>query len=1118
MKKITSVIALMLLFAVSAMAQKTVDWTTMSPFNPDDNASCYYVGIQTPGTEANTYTMTAFAFWSTTGYGAAARYTAICTEAPTADNGWKVPEEAVLAVSLENPAPVDIFGEGGEGYIDYTLSEGIELTGNTTYYMVFLESDAPDDGSYQSGPQRIRLKKAAPYPPGVMMGNGVMLTSQTPGFKATLETDAIYTVYYECIDAVDNIMITSGTFENVIGTITPPELEGYEFGRAINAETDEEVDLSQNIEADMSLTLYYNPLFDVTFRIVDEKGNELATAVQPAAYSKTVTEMPEELDFSEFYDYSEISKVVEGEGTVVEVTATMKENPIFKFSPSAEDKATYYTVTLKNQAYVVYNEASEDPDYNLSLEGTNPDNETAHWKFIGNPYAGFTIMNEAAGSLILGSPDPSDDGNTGGSTLAKMADAGTQDFETWFAYSSSHIEGGFYLFNKSYYDGGQALNMRNNKVAYWTTGFDSGSTFKAYQVLTGEEQLAEAQHLLEELTAGANEVQIGYPTADALSAFQKAVNDAAEALKNGGDDKTVADNLRAAIEAVKSPANTNYTPRTDVYYTITNARGSMVYDPEHAEDLDGDGNEFLWYSNSLDKDNANHQWGFIEVSGIYYMYNVGKKQFAGVTTSNPGIEGKNFFSNGTWMFSNAPSSVTLDAGDSDWVPTPNVRVRATSSVTGSTYTMSVSTSYTGPIITYDAVNDGGVPMTFGLATSEQDEEVTAAIEELLNDITPFKEGLETAINAANDYLNSLADYPIGSNLNEYTLNGDQDALAKAIADAEAALADENATKESLSAALAAINEAKDALTLSLNMPQAGMFLRITSTHGTYVSGTESDFTAGRLSLSEEADISTIFYFDGEKLLNFDTGVYANGRDVGEIGGEGLTYTFQESTIAAGTGRYAIRFNPDGNSLRYLWAWDSSRGHTDQNGSDADNCVFTLEEVTELPITMTEYDGVFYRAFSAPVAISSVNGASVCTVIANGDKFQAGRLGSTAIPANTGVLLIAETDYVTATIGEAAGALETGLQPLLATQAEHEGMFFGDSEGKIGFWPLTDTTGGFTAYFEGTEGIELEGIIDGIKTIDNELMNNGAIYNLQGQKVNKAQKGVFIQNGRKVVVK
>ena len=40
MKKITSVIALMLLFAVSAMAQKTVDWTTMSPFNPDDNASC----------------------------------------------------------------------------------------------------------------------------------------------------------------------------------------------------------------------------------------------------------------------------------------------------------------------------------------------------------------------------------------------------------------------------------------------------------------------------------------------------------------------------------------------------------------------------------------------------------------------------------------------------------------------------------------------------------------------------------------------------------------------------------------------------------------------------------------------------------------------------------------------------------------------------------------------------------------------------------------------------------------------------------------------------------------------------------------------------------------------
>lgn len=42
---------------------------------------------------------------------------------------------------------------------------------------------------------------------------------------------------------------------------------------------------------------------------------------------------------------------------------------------------------------------------------------------------------------------------------------------------------------------------------------------------------------------------------------------------------------------------------------------------------------------------------------------------------------------------------------------------------------------------------------------------------------------------------------------------------------------------------------------------------------------------------------------------------------------------------------------------------------------------------------------------------------------------------------------------------------------------------------------------------------------GIETIDNEQkdIKNGAVYNLQGQRVKKATKGVFIQNGKKVVI-
>ena len=42
--------------------------------------------------------------------------------------------------------------------------------------------------------------------------------------------------------------------------------------------------------------------------------------------------------------------------------------------------------------------------------------------------------------------------------------------------------------------------------------------------------------------------------------------------------------------------------------------------------------------------------------------------------------------------------------------------------------------------------------------------------------------------------------------------------------------------------------------------------------------------------------------------------------------------------------------------------------------------------------------------------------------------------------------------------------------------------------------------------------------DGIENIEHGTlnMNNGAIYNLQGQRVNKAGKGIYIKNGKKIL--
>ena len=324
-------------------------------------------------------------------------------------------------------------------------------------------------------------------------------------------------------------------------------------------------------------------------------------------------------------------------------------------------------------------------------------------------------------------------------------------------------------------------------------------------------------------------------------------------------------------------------------------------------------------------------------------------------------------------------------------------------------------------------------------------------------------------------------------------------------------------------------------TMTLNMPEAGTFLRITSCHETILSGTPA---SGRLSLTTNADASTIFYFDGTKLLNYGNGVYANGRDAGSVGGNGISYWFEESTMKMGA--YAIRFNPDGNSDRFLYAWGIDRNYADQNGEDHANCVWTLEKLTELPITMHDgLDGRYYATFSAPVAISHVDvGIHKVKLEGNVAKYsEVTEQSATGIPANTGVLLISDSpDELLAFIGDYEGeTIDTDLQPITAAVNSHEGLFFGlSTENKLGFFKLmeggetTPTTGGFKAYLNApasAKGVELvaDNEATGVEAIDGLTPNpspngKGSMYNLQGQRVTKAQKGVFIQNGKKVVVR
>ena len=80
---------------------------------------------------------------------------------------------------------------------------------------------------------------------------------------------------------------------------------------------------------------------------------------------------------------------------------------------------------------------------------------------------------------------------------------------------------------------------------------------------------------------------------------------------------------------------------------------------------------------------------------------------------------------------------------------------------------------------------------------------------------------------------------------------------------------------------------------------------------------------------------------------------------------------------------------------------------------------------------------------------------------------------------------------------------------------------------VGFYKTTAesfTVGANTAYIDAIAGdnarsfIALDGETTAIEGIATEKVMNGEVYNLQGQRVVKAQKGLYIINGKKVVIK
>lgn len=242
-----------------------------------------------------------------------------------------------------------------------------------------------------------------------------------------------------------------------------------------------------------------------------------------------------------------------------------------------------------------------------------------------------------------------------------------------------------------------------------------------YDVVTLNADIVEAREKYAVVTA--KQGTPGYLDDEAAETFTATIEHAEEVAN---EVTSTRDDIAAASTALSTAVDKYYGhswvsyPETS-YFVITNARGSIVYDAEHASTLDTKlGKEFIWYAAEPDETDLNNLWGFLTdpATGEHYIYNVGQELFANCNGQG------SFEKSTTWVLSNEPSPITMSELDF-----PTLRIMSGDN------TMSVSTGYVGPIICYYDEGDGGVPFSFAKSSVEFDEGLYQAMADLAGVVT-----------------------------------------------------------------------------------------------------------------------------------------------------------------------------------------------------------------------------------------------------------------------------------------------------------------------------------------------------------------------------------------------
>ena len=392
--------------------------------------------------------------------------------------------------------------------------------------------------------------------------------------------------------------------------------------------------------------------------------------------------------------------------------------------------------------------------------------------------------------------------------------------------------------------------------------------------------------------------------------------------------------------------------------------------------------------------------------------------------------------------------------------------------------------------------------------------------------------LQTAYNAV-AYLKNAT---IGTGLGEYT--GSKDAIEEAVTAAETigtmTLAQQaQADVAAIDAATTALNECADDVTI--NLPVAGKYYRFqgaceASLPNYYITG-HTNWDGGRIALTAEADASTIYYFDGKNLIAYQSGLViglnANHwtfASVDDNSKPASVITFTGSPRKAGA--YSIK------SADRYFHYTVYNSTVQVNRCADDVCAehaWYITEVTELPVEIT---AAGYATFYAPVEVTLPAEVTAHTVTENGEWATLSE-AINVVPAENGVILAGEEGTYNLTISNEgaeslANALSGTIAKTLVTKEDGAYYVLGVKDEVVGLYnPVKgdDNTkfynAGHKAYWRISGAAQAAcfrfnfGTETGIGEVETET-ENAVIFDLAGRRVQKAQKGLYIVNGKKVI--